>query len=685
MTKKRIVGVGIGVIAAIGLLTIVILLAFAASGTGGEAAIDRNVEGIEGCSAVTASTVTTSFNYQGRLTDSAGEPLSGTYTMTFKLYEVTSGGTALDTDTDSVEVTDGLFNTNIDFAQSYFDGRALWLGIKVGTDAEMTPRQELRPVPYALSLRPGAQISDTRGGSYYKHIVAVNVSTTKDYSDGVYAVTTGDLSDGVHATTAGDFSKGVHATTSGDYSEGTYVDTTGRGSHGVYATTSGIGSKGVYAMTTGDDKSHGVYAMTTGDNSKGVFVNTSGSDSAGVSAKTAGRRSPGISATTSGYYGSHGVYATTSGYKSDGVYATTSGIDSDGVYATTSGRGSDGVYATTSGDRSAGVNVTTTGLGSHGVYVDTTGRFSRGVYVNATGEDSGGVSAHTTGDDSHGVYAKTTGERSRGVSAHTTGDDSRGVYAYTSGRGSKGVHADTTRDHSEGVYAETSGRYSEGVYAETSGDWSHGVYASTSGDWSHGFRAYTNGDDSDGVYAYSAYGYGVHATGRKAGIYAKGYKYAADLQGKVIIRDYSSGNPVMELGAGLDYAEGFDVSGKKEIGPGSVLIIDPDNPGKLTIADKPYDSKVAGIVTGAKDQGSGVRLGSDQFDYDVALAGRVYCNVDATYGSIEPGNLLTTSPTPGYAMKATDYERAQGAILGKAMEMLEEGEKGQILVLVTLQ
>ena len=83
--------------------------------------------------------------------------------------------------------------------------------------------------------------------------------------------------------------------------------------------------------------------------------------------------------------------------------------------------------------------------------------------------------------------------------------------------------------------------------------------------------------------------------------------------------------------------------------------------------------------------GSGVRLGVDQFDYDVALAGRVYCNVDATERGIEPGDLLTTSATAGHAMKATDSVRANGAILGKAMESLEEGRQGQILVLVTLQ
>ncbi|MHC4617627.1 MAG: hypothetical protein ACYTEQ_07720 [Planctomycetota bacterium] len=169
------------------------------------------------------------------------------------------------------------------------------------------------------------------------------------------------------------------------------------------------------------------------------------------------------------------------------------------------------------------------------------------------------------------------------------------------------------------------------------------------------------------------------------GIWAKGPHYAADLQGKVIIRDYSTADPVMELGAGLDYAEGFDVSDKGEIQPGSVLVIDADNPGKLAISDEAYSSKVAGIVAGGKGRGSGVRLGAGGFDFDVALAGRVYCNVEATEVGVEPGDLLTTSATPGYAMKATDYVRAQGAILGKAMEKLEKGEKGQILVLVTLQ
>jgi len=68
----------------------------------------------------------------------------------------------------------------------------------------------------------------------------------------------------------------------------------------------------------------------------------------------------------------------------------------------------------------------------------------------------------------------------------------------------------------------------------------------------------------------------------------------------------------------------------------------------------------------------------------VALTGRVYVQADTSNGAIKPGDLLTTSGTPGRAMKVSDHVRAQGAILGKAMTALNEG-KGLVLVLVTLQ
>jgi hypothetical protein len=157
-----------------------------------------------------------------------------------------------------------------------------------------------------------------------------------------------------------------------------------------------------------------------------------------------------------------------------------------------------------------------------------------------------------------------------------------------------------------------------------------------------------------------------------------------DVRGNVTIRDQATGNIAVELGTGLDYAEGFDVSDREGIEAGIVLCIDSQNPGKLIISSHEYDTRVAGIVAGANGLGSGISLGSEAHDFNVALAGRVYCWVDATNEKVEVGDLLTTSSLPGHAMKANDHIRAHGAILGKAMESLEKGQKGQILVLVTL-
>lgn len=143
---------------------------------------------------------------------------------------------------------------------------------------------------------------------------------------------------------------------------------------------------------------------------------------------------------------------------------------------------------------------------------------------------------------------------------------------------------------------------------------------------------------------------------------------------------------VLTITGGCDLAEPFDTT-TAGIPPGSVVVIDPSQPGKLKLSEKPYDRKVAGVVSGANGVNPGITLsqsGVIEGGINVALTGRVYVQADASNGSIEPGDLLTTSDTPGHGMKVTDYAKAQGAIIGKAMSCLENG-RGLVLILVNLQ
>jgi hypothetical protein len=136
---------------------------------------------------------------------------------------------------------------------------------------------------------------------------------------------------------------------------------------------------------------------------------------------------------------------------------------------------------------------------------------------------------------------------------------------------------------------------------------------------------------------------------------------------------------------GADCAEHFDVRDGRELEPGTVLVIDTD--GRLAESVRPYDRRVAGVVSGAGGFRPGLLLDSHDLEGSrkpVALMGKVYCKVDAEAGAIDVGDLLTTSGTAGHAMKATDPARAFGGVLGKALAPLRRG-RGLVPILVTLQ
>jgi hypothetical protein len=142
----------------------------------------------------------------------------------------------------------------------------------------------------------------------------------------------------------------------------------------------------------------------------------------------------------------------------------------------------------------------------------------------------------------------------------------------------------------------------------------------------------------------------------------------------------------LQITGGCDLAEPFQISGNA-IPKGSLVIIDEEHEGKLKLAAQEYDTRVAGIISGANGVNPGISLhqeGVMEGGENVALSGRVYALADASNGAIKPGDLLTSSSTSGHVMKVTDHTKAQGAIVGKAMSALKQG-KGMVLVLVALQ
>ena len=139
--------------------------------------------------------VSSKFSYQGRLSE-AGSPVNGLRDMIFRLYTNDTCTTQVGSNItrNDVPVSNGLFSVELNVSASNFNGQGIWLGIEIeGTEIGC---QEILPVPYALSLRPGAII--TGNVPNWDVIHAVNTAAT-GLSFGVYGVTNSSSGTGVYA------------------------------------------------------------------------------------------------------------------------------------------------------------------------------------------------------------------------------------------------------------------------------------------------------------------------------------------------------------------------------------------------------------------------------------------------------------------------------------------------------
>ncbi|MBE2197744.1 MAG: hypothetical protein IAE79_03975 [Anaerolinea sp.] len=284
--------------------------------------------------AAVEAAVSSGISYQGRLTDPGGTPLNGAYTMRFVVYDADEAGTALwDSGNLNIGVEDGLFNVKLGVAQADFNGQALWLSIIVDGQT-LSPRQEILPAPYALSLRPGAAIvGDALGATdaaLSGYAPATGTALYADANGGVGLVGVSVSNYGVQG--ASDNSWGGYFSSGGGY--GIRVETSGADhyDHGAYVTSAG--GYGVYAQSAQNQGVRGEAGNVAGIAQPlgavgvvGIGANrgTYGSSSAGIGLY-------GVSSSNYGVWGSsntgHGVTGRTSNannnygfYTPDNLYA----------------------------------------------------------------------------------------------------------------------------------------------------------------------------------------------------------------------------------------------------------------------------------------------------------------------------------------------------------------------------
>jgi hypothetical protein len=168
---------------------------------------------------------------------------------------------------------------------------------------------------------------------------------------------------------------------------------------------------------------------------------------------------------------------------------------------------------------------------------------------------------------------------------------------------------------------------------------------------------------------------------------------AAGNEGDIIVRD-DNGNETIHLNgssgdiilSNADVAEQFEVADSIKAVPGTVMVL--SHAGKLRPASDAYDKRVVGVVAGAGAYRPGIimdhreTVGGNRVP--IAMVGKASCRADARYGAIQAGDLLTTSPTTGCAMRAGDEPRAFGSVIGKALTSLDEGT-GFVDMIISLQ
>ena len=519
-------------------------------------------------------------HYQGRLLDpTTGQAKTdGAYQMSFSLYASSTGGAALWSETKSVNVSKGLFTSLLGDSRplelAVFNGQELWLGVSVGTDPEMTPRQRLAHVAYAIYAENANLVGGQSAGAFaavtHSHLGETWTGQDNPLTiNGSFAgpsviIDNSGAGDGLFVKAVGE--SGIDVRNNSGYAT-------------IYAENSGPANT-IYAQNYSQFAS--VYVNNTGTGN-GVGIDAAGgnavyasnnSNFAAIYAKNAGV-GQGISVETQN---NNAVNA-----NNNSTFAT--------VYGKNSANGAGGWFTSYSGpDILVAEEEVTRGTYNVRFRVERNGTVYADGAFNSTGADFAEMLPATTGLEAGDVLEigpQGTLQRSSTPNASTVA----------------------------------------GIYSTKPG---------VVGGW----------NDTDGAAAGAMQG----AT-----------------QGAAAIGGNPAGNRAPEDGSG-EAKTVTAVAGQSNAATQPSIIAAPKS-----AQPDPYAAAYA-----------------QQGKVPLALVGVVPVKVSAENGPIQPGDLLTTSSTPGHAMKATPVDLGgipiyrPGTIIGKALTPLAEGT-GVITVLVTLQ
>ncbi|MDM8526711.1 hypothetical protein QUF58_00750 [Anaerolineales bacterium HSG24] len=645
---------------------------------------------------------------QGQLTDSAGTPITGNRSVTFSVYEVATGGTAKCSSTQTVTITEGFFSTEITGCDTGdIRGFQMYMGIKVGSDAEMTPRQPLRAVPYAYSLLPGADLQGNNAGS--SMLFVVNFSSEKDTSavraltnatgGRTYAVYGRNLSTGGRAvygitealtgTTYGMY--GVSQSDEGQGVRGWAENSTGN-TVGVFGRSSSNQGTGVHGVATSvEGTTYGVYGESRSDNGYGIYGYASAKNPLDTT---------------------YGVYGRSEGPTGYGVYGIGLDVGTAGlVTATTTGQ-TTGLYGLSASDEGRGVYGVATAISgtTYGVYGQTTALTGTtyGLYGHNSSQNGYGsfgyVSALT--GTTYGTYGQSDADNGYGVYGHTTAltGTTYGTYGQSDANNGYGVYGHTTAltGTTYGTYGQSDADNGYGVYGHTTAltGTTYGVYGESQSTQGAGVQGSHLGAGV-GVMAHSNSGNPIEAYGSVAtntvfkvsndgDVYADGSYHCGGsitettttITGTTVVTSIirSGLNPCLQDQSEADFAEMLPTS-QNALEAGDVLVINMD--GELAKSDTAFQPTVVGVYsTKPSYLGNSRNWGQDGYA-PLALVGIVPVKVSTENGTIQPGDLLVASDTPGHAMRAGDNS-ANGTVIGKALMGFEDGT-GFIRMLVMLQ